>query len=572
MSPLEFALSMAKKNVAIIPLQFKKKIPSIVWAKYQKQMPTESELREWLNKPSNLGIITGKISRLIVVDLDSPQALYWAQSNLPDTPMKTETASGEHWYYQYPATSSEIKNSVKFEYDGKLLDLDVRADGGYVVAPYSIHPSEVLYKEKQPWASIQISDLPVFNTQWFPNHKTIISSEPQKNISFDQNILRSLERFGPAVQGQGGDKHTFTIACFLIRNCGLSFDEALMYLQEWNLHNLPPWPDIELKRKLASALKYGSGPIRAPVKQANELKLTSAKDLLAEPPEEFNWLWQGRLTAIGTSIFVSKPKVGKTTMARGLAVAIAAGNSFLGMATKKSPVAYIAAEENREQFKKSLAHLNPDEIKDLVIHTGHTPPNLIECLEQYAVNSKPGLIILDTMIRAINVTDTNNYAEMTKALEPFQNFATRHQCHVMFIHHAGKMEREHGDGVLGSTAIFGSVDTLMMLERRKDQTFLKTIQRYGESLEPHIVHYDKDARELSLIGSSVEVSKLSHEDRVLEFLKECSRPTTEEDLQKNVEGHKGAIGSALRRLYAKNLIRRIGEGKRNSPFLYSLPF
>lgn len=569
MNLLNFALELHKKGISFVPLKIGTKNKYLVkWTEYQHRLPTLDEVNQWFkDSDKNIAIITGAASGLVVVDPDTEEALDWVRKHLPDTPMKTKTLNGEHLFYRYPKDSEKIKTFSKYKNENLYLDLDVRGDGGCVIAPGSIHPEGHVYREIQPWSDVELESLPVFDPNWLPQRTISQSSKVVSMPALNRKILNELKAKGQAIEGDAGDAHTFAVACYLMRDLGLSHDEAMSYFSDWNKLNQPPWTEAELKKKLLGAIAYGSGSL---AKKRN-LILTSAKNLLAEPPENFDWLWHDRLISIGTSIIVSKPKIGKTTFARNLAASIVSGSAFLGMATKKSPVVYIAAEENREQFKKSLSHFNPETIKDLYVHTGHTPPDLIECLEQYMEQIKPSLIILDTMIRAINVSDTNSYAEMTKALAPFQDLATRYQCHIMFLHHAGKMEREHGDGVLGSTAIFGSVDSLLMLEKRKDQIYVRSIQRYGDSLEPHLLSYDKESRAHSLGSSSEEIQRSSHEDKVLSFL--TARPnSTESDIHSNVEGHKATIGLTIRRLTSEGKLIRKGQGKRNDPFLYSLTF
>lgn len=56
-----------------------------------------------------------------------------------------------------------------------------------------------------------------------------------------------------AVEGEGGDKHTFALACKLVKDFGLSGDEALAVLREWNYKCKPPWRDSALARKIRCA-------------------------------------------------------------------------------------------------------------------------------------------------------------------------------------------------------------------------------------------------------------------------------------------------------------------------------
>lgn len=71
------------------------------------------------------------------------------------------------------------------------------------------------------------------------------------------DIIRRAEAYlaaaGPAVEGQGGDKHTFRLACTLVIGFGLTAAEAIGPFLRWNDTCLPPWQRKDLERKLALA-------------------------------------------------------------------------------------------------------------------------------------------------------------------------------------------------------------------------------------------------------------------------------------------------------------------------------
>ena len=67
-----------------------------------------------------------------------------------------------------------------------------------------------------------------------------------------------LKKMGPAIEGQGGDEHTFKAACVL-RDFALDFDDALEVFSEWNRTCQPPWPDEDLAKKLQGAAAYATG-------------------------------------------------------------------------------------------------------------------------------------------------------------------------------------------------------------------------------------------------------------------------------------------------------------------------
>src|SRR5207244_3272554 len=75
-----------------------------------------------------------------------------------------------------------------------------------------------------------------------------------------ERARRYLAKVGPAIAGQHGDIRTFRVCCRLMRGFALTEDAALSALQDWNSQCEPPWTEGELRRKLASAVRYGQEP------------------------------------------------------------------------------------------------------------------------------------------------------------------------------------------------------------------------------------------------------------------------------------------------------------------------
>ncbi|MBN1962390.1 MAG: bifunctional DNA primase/polymerase, partial [Deltaproteobacteria bacterium] len=141
---IELILSYAAKGWPTIPIEPRGKKPLIPWADFQQRVPTTEEVQAWFEKwpDANIGIVTGKISQLIVVDVDSEQAQATIDKLLPDslvTPV-AKTAKGKHYYFVRPPGG--LQNRVRV--DG--VALDVRCDSGYVVAPPSVHKSGLAYE------------------------------------------------------------------------------------------------------------------------------------------------------------------------------------------------------------------------------------------------------------------------------------------------------------------------------------------------------------------------------------------------------------------------------------------
>jgi len=147
------------ERASIIPLNGK--VPYLYsWKEFQERKPTVEEVTRWWTEhpEANIGIITGKISNLTVVDVDSELI----PDGLPNTVI-ARTGHGWHYYYQY---EPGISNRARV-----MENVDLRGDGGYVVAPPSIHP-----ETQKPYEWIKRGDI-----QPFPKHLFGIS---QKNTDW----------------------------------------------------------------------------------------------------------------------------------------------------------------------------------------------------------------------------------------------------------------------------------------------------------------------------------------------------------------------------------------------------
>jgi hypothetical protein len=70
-----------------------------------------------------------------------------------------------------------------------------------------------------------------------------------------------LASIPPAIQGSGGDQHTFRTCCALVREFDLTDDDAFDLLVPWNKTCDPPWSHADLRQKIANARQYGNRPI-----------------------------------------------------------------------------------------------------------------------------------------------------------------------------------------------------------------------------------------------------------------------------------------------------------------------
>jgi hypothetical protein len=313
-----------------------------------------------------------------------------------------------------------------------------------------------------------------------------------------------------------------------------------------------------------------SVPLWQPPKAALSagLVLTPLCDLLAEPEEAIPWLVDKMLPAGGFSLLGGKPKAGKSTLARNLALAVARREPFLGRDTSAGPVVYLALEEKRAEVQAHFARMGASE--ELVfVHVGGAPEEALLALRAAIEEHAAKLAIVDPLLRFVRLRDANDYAEVTAALEPLLLLARETGCHVLACHHLGKLERDGGDAILGSTALFGSVDTALLLRRREDGRVVSSIQRYGTDLPATLLTFDADTGVVAAGLAVAEAEMALAESKVLEAI--ADGPLTEADIRDAVGGNTGLAGKALRSLLVDRRVERTGAGRRGDPYVYGLP-
>lgn len=172
-----------------------------------------------------------------------------------------------------------------------------------------------------------------------------------------------------------------------------------------------------------------------PETPAAGLTLTRLGDLLAEPDEAVEWLVDALLPSSGFSLLAAKPKVGKSTLARCLALAVARGEPFLGRATAQGSVIYLALEEKRSQVRKHFQAMGATGEEEIYIYAAAAPVDALQKIRAEVERTKPALLIIDPLFRFTRVRDSNDYAQVTAALEPLLALARETGVHVLCVHH-----------------------------------------------------------------------------------------------------------------------------------------
>lgn len=229
-----------KYDVSVIPLGREKRPAVASWEPWQHRVATIDEVNQW--RCDNIGLVTGEVSGIVVVDCERREDAKWFYNNCGRTNTIVQTPRGFHLYFQWPGC--HVANAQRLQ--GKY---DIRGDGGYVVAPPSV-VNDKQYKFVDNCPMRDAVDLPLFDMRWrYPDGDKAPQPRESKQI---RDGVRYIKTFR-AVAGEAGHSATYKAACYL-KESGLSEAEALAAMIEWNQTNCdPPWSTAELLHKIKGA-------------------------------------------------------------------------------------------------------------------------------------------------------------------------------------------------------------------------------------------------------------------------------------------------------------------------------
>jgi hypothetical protein len=317
---------------------------------------------------------------------------------------------------------------------------------------------------------------------------------------------------------------------------------------------------------LIPSMKASDGPgTRVP-----GFKLQSLADVLARPDVPPDYLVDGLLVRGTVGMIAAKPKVGKSTLARVLCLAVARGRDFLGRRTNQGSCIYLALEEREQELRADFRAMGATGKDPIHIHADSVPAEGMLALVDLVRSLRPALIVIDPLFRLARVRDEKAYAEVCTALTPLIDVSRETGTHILIVHHSGKSAKGDAiDSPLGSTALSAAVSTLIVLKRTDNYRSVQTVQRIGTDMPETILAFDVDTRELSIGGTRSDVDRDSLAQEIVDYLRSLEGEKTEPEICDAVEGTQALKRRALRSLVERRQVRRDGSGTRGNPFRYS---
>lgn len=482
---LEMALKYSKLNWCVIPVRADKK-PLIRWKDYQTKRSTENEIREWFTvwEDANVGILTGSMSNIVVVDVDSKSGFEYLSTVVDkkdlDTLKSRTGGGGVHLFYR---TKKNLSNAV-----GILPGVDFRAEGGYVVVPPSQH---ITGKHYQWLNNNKIINLPESIETLFNSKKPGITEvDWELNVKEGERNNELARRTGKLIRAK------------------MPKSETLKFLIEWNQnHCKPPLPekDVEIivesiySRSQSQEIIINENKKAVPVSDNGFNVLTFEQMQKKYSDAETSWIIQDWLPNSTIGMLVAAPGQFKTWLLLDLATSISTGKDFLNrypvlqtgsvlIIQQEDPFDMLLYRINSIMNVGEIKEINGNEVVPLL-------PNISKIYwhpdRQLNFKNKDSLLGLEHVIQKYNIrmvlidplysaADSKDYmAEDAHAMLFLKKIRDNNNCSFMIAHHTVKRKDLDGrENLWGSQFLNAWLETGWQIRILKDNPSGVTIRRH----------------------------------------------------------------------------------------------
>lgn len=243
---LQAALAYLAHGWSVIPIEARGKRPLAPWLEYQQRRAGAAQIRKWFatRTKANVAIVTGAISDLVVLDIDvthggkeSLRRLEHEHGDLPRTVEAITGSGGRHFYFSHP--TGVVRNRA-----GLTQGIDLRGDGGCIVAPPSVHHSGKRYRWKRARAPGECELAPM------PEWLLALARGDKARGGHSATHWRSLVREGV---DEGQRNSTIASLAGHLFHRGVDAQVVLELLLTWNRGRCrPPLSDHEVARVVES--------------------------------------------------------------------------------------------------------------------------------------------------------------------------------------------------------------------------------------------------------------------------------------------------------------------------------
>jgi len=125
---------LVERGFPMIPSNGTEKSPCVAWKVFQTRLPTVEQLSVWAKKfrPERWGLVTGRLSRRVVVDFDGEQGREWMRKWGIKPHLRTGSG-GYHWHLIHPGWRVPTLNAKSAKASWPWPGVDIRGDGGFAL-------------------------------------------------------------------------------------------------------------------------------------------------------------------------------------------------------------------------------------------------------------------------------------------------------------------------------------------------------------------------------------------------------------------------------------------------------
>jgi len=525
---IEQAIRYTKLGFSLIPVGNEKSDVLLPWKRYQTALASLGEIKSWISRwpTMNLGVVTGEISGIVVVDIEKGGST----KGYPATATAKSGRDGRHLYYRHPGYP--IKNSVR------IAELtDIRGDGGYVVLPPSVLSENRAYEWiVSPEDAGGFADMPTLPGQnpkstLVENHLEVIP-KGSRNSSATQEVGRILHSLSPK------DWETY----------------GWSGLRTWNeRYCSPPLEENELRAVYDSITsrereRRTTDHKRDPeTEEVAPFKVFTLSDLYEEELPEAQWIVKDLVPLGGITAFTGESNSFKSFLTLALAASVAEQRDYLDhFPTTKGKVLIVDEENNRGTIRKRFEDMRIEPSEDILfVSQGGFRADTkasIEALKAVIAEHKPVLIILDSLID-IHTKNENDAPEMNSIFLAIKHELLTPESSVIVIHHHRKPQvgqaSRPGQNMRGSSGIYAALDSHISIHRRKDTEIIITqdklrIQKQLDPFKVALVLADTNDGSVAFTYQGVDNTKetviLEAQNAALRELQSSTDPMTIKEL------------------------------------------
>ena len=534
---LNKALEMLDDGWWVVPIHPDEKHPAPKWGHIydEGKFPSEEQVIDWWEKFPNahVGIITGELSGVLVVDCDNEEAEEFAKSvGLTNTPWVVKTKRGKHFYFKWPANAGHIKTLTWSNADGiewprdAVKGLDRKAHKGVVLVPPTPNYTHLsiadwddvpVYPEKSyglKAQSEQASNVVSFEDFKFENLSLAHIKIKKSVVDTTREIVEKNGR--RLMAGVGDNRHQMLLSLagelaaqgYSRERCEL---EMIAYVQEFFFD-----PHKVNQKEFQSVIDHAYNKEDKKVKEEPKPDPSKFKpittfdaDRLAEEASKVKYFVDPIIPDTGTIVQVhGYSGHGKSMFLRHLLYAAASGQKSFGpYDIHKTPrVLYLDFENSKQNVSNFLNRSKRsfgDAKHNFMIWTPFIDDRMMNLREDSGLNNlqswinfnKPDIVVIDT-IRTAWSGLMENSAEEWGNINKLALALRNNGITVMLVHHSNKPT---DGGRSGREA--GSSNQLTVLE-----TQIKVTQVYMEKetadIKAGIYDGDLPKTPMTLLGTA----------------------------------------------------------------------